>query len=254
VLDREDRFEGRDLDPSLWVRAYLPQWSSRAASAPRYELRDGGGLRLRIDPDQPPWCPEWDGALRVSSLQTGVFAGPLGSGIGQHRFHREAVVREEQLPQRLHTPTHGIVEARLRASADPRIMVALWLIGYEDAPERSGEICVAEIFGRDVTSDRALVGMGLHPHHDPGIRDDFERVALDADVTEAHEYAVHWRPDGLAWYVDERLVRTAEQTIGYPMQLMLGIYGFAEPGADASFADPPGILDVDWVRTWRPDD
>ena len=28
-------------------------------------------------------------------------------------------------------------------------MVALWLIGYEDEPDRSGEICVCEIFGRD---------------------------------------------------------------------------------------------------------
>ena len=85
-------------------------------------------------------------------------------------------------PERLHTPRHGIIETRLRASADARIMVALWMIGYEDRPERSGEICVVEIFGRDIAPGRAAVGMGVHPHHDGRIRDDFERCALDIDA------------------------------------------------------------------------
>jgi hypothetical protein len=254
VLDREDLFRGTALDRDLWIPAYLPQWSSRVASAPRYELRAGGGLRLRIDPDQPPWCPEWDGGLRVSSVQTGVFAGVLGSPVGQHRFQPGVVVREEQAPERLHTPRYGIVETRLRATADPRAMVALWMIGYEDQPERSGEICVVEIFGRDMIPGQALVGMGVHPHHDPRMRDDFEQLPLAIDVTASHDYAVVWRPDGLAWYVDEQWVRSVDQAIDYPMQLMLGIYGFPDPGAapDAPFAPPPATLDVDWVRTWRP--
>jgi beta-glucanase (GH16 family) len=133
-------------------------------------------------------------------------------------------------------------------------MVALWMIGFEDRPDRSGEICVVEIFGRDVEAGRAGVGMGVHPHHDERIRDDFERVPTDIDVTAAHAYAVAWEPDRLAWYVDERLVRTVHQAIDYPMQLMLGIYGFPEPdaGPDEPFAPLSGVFDVDWVRTWRP--
>jgi hypothetical protein len=254
VLDREDRFDGPDLDRGLWVPAYLPQWSSRTASAPRYEMRRGGGLRLRIDPDQQPWCPEWDGGLRVSSIQTGVFAGPLGTSIGQHRFQPDMVVREEQVAQRLHAPRYGLIEVSLAASPDPRCMVALWMIGYEDRPERSAEICVVEVFGRDVTPHSAAIGMGIHPHHDPRVRDDFARVPLDLDVRASHEYAVMWQPDGLAWYVDGRLVRTVDQSIGYPMQLMLGIYGFPDrdPSAEARFGPPAGMFDVDRVRTWRP--
>ncbi|MET0771548.1 MAG: glycoside hydrolase family 16 protein [Candidatus Limnocylindrales bacterium] len=183
-----------------------------------------------------------------------MFAGALGSPVGQHRFHPEVVVREEQPAERLHTPRHGIVETRLRASPHPRYMVALWMIGYEDLPDRSGEICVVEIFGRDVGPGRAAAGMGVHPHHDGRIHDDFERVPLGIDVTGAHDYAVVWGPDRLAWYVDERLVRRVDQAIDYPMQLMLGIYGFPEPGAsaDAPFGPPPGVFDVDFVRTWRP--
>ncbi|HEY7537784.1 MAG TPA: glycoside hydrolase family 16 protein, partial [Gaiellaceae bacterium] len=126
---------------------------------------------MLIERDQEPWSPELDGGTRVSSLQTGLFAGPVGSTIGQHRFNPAAVVREAQRNVRLYTPRYGRIELRAKALDDPRTMVALWLIGYEDAPERSGEICVCEIFGRDVGSDRAKIGMGVHPFGDPAIVD-----------------------------------------------------------------------------------
>ena len=61
-------------------------------------------------------------------------------------------------------------------------MVALWMIGIGDAPERSGEICVAEIFGTNVAAGTARVGMGIHPFEDPLLRDDFAEVELAVDV------------------------------------------------------------------------
>ena len=74
-LEFEDTFDGEALDEGRWIAHYLPHWSSRADSAARYEI-GGGALRLLIEADQKPWCPELDGEVRVSSLQTGVFAGP----------------------------------------------------------------------------------------------------------------------------------------------------------------------------------
>ena len=59
----------------------------------------------------------------MSSLQTGLFAGPLGSTIGQHRFKREAVVPEEQQNVRLYTPQHGPFEVRAEG---PRRSRAAW--------------------------------------------------------------------------------------------------------------------------------
>ena len=161
-LDFDEGFDGDVLDEGRWIPHYLPQWSTSERSAARY--RTGGGrLRLVIEADQPPWCPEFDGAVRVSSLQTGVFAGGLGSRIGQHRFNPDLVVREEQQSRRLYTPPYGLIEVRAKALDDPTCMVALWMIGYEDAPENSAEICVFEIFGRDVQPDCVKVGMGVHP-------------------------------------------------------------------------------------------
>ena len=228
VLDVEDDFEGEDLDRSLWLPHYLPQWSSREASAARYEL-SGDALHLLIEEDQEPWCPDLDGRTRVSSLQTGVFTGPVGSRIGQHRFHPEAVVREAQESAALYTPRYGVFSLRAAALDDHGCMVALWMIGYEDRPERSAEICVFEIFGRNVEPDSAAVGMGVHPFGDPEIEDDFEEVALPIDVRELHEYAAEWTPERVTFFVDGEAVRTVDHSPDYPMQLMLGIYGFGDP-------------------------
>jgi hypothetical protein len=250
-LEFEDTFDGDALALDRWVPYYLAHWSSRARAAARYGLGDGC-LRLLITADQEPWCPELDGQVRVSSLQTGVFAGPVGGTIGQHRFHPDAVVLEAQHNVRLYTPRYGRIELRARALDDPRAMVCLWLIGYEDEPERSAEICVCEIFGRDVRPDRALVGMGVHPFGDPAVVDEFAAEPVAIDAREFHVYAAEWEPDQIAFFVDDVLVKTVAQSPAYPMQLMLGIYEFpADDERDRDQRDYPKAFVVDYVRGYR---
>ena len=246
-LEFSDGFDHGVLDPERWLAAYLPQWSSRARAAPSYTF-DDGRVVLEIAADQPPWCPRWDGETRVSSIQTGVFAGPLGSPIGQSRFRPELVVTEEQPPARLYTPLYGRIETRASAIADPDAMVALWMIGFEDEPGRSGEICICEIFGRDVGPDSVRVGMGIHPFGDSHLVDDFEQVELPIDATERHTYAAEWTPSGVDFLVDDRLVKHTDQSPDYPMQLMLGIYEFARsPGGY------PKRFVVEHVRGYAPE-
>ena len=250
VLELDDRFDA-DL-PGHWLPAHLPHWSSRAQAAARYRTGPAG-LELRVDADQPPWCPEWDGHTRVSSLQTGLFAGPLGSSVGQHRFRADAVVREEQPPFRGYLPRYGLVEVTLTATDQPDAMAALWMIGLEDRPEHSAEICVCEIFGRDVRPGSAAVGMGVHPFGDPAIVDDFAALRLAVDVTEPHTFGVRWERSRVAWYVDGQLTRVVRQAPGYPMQLMLGLYDFRPPD-DAPTDRPPARCVVHRLRAYRPVD
>jgi hypothetical protein len=245
-LEFSDGFDRGALDPERWLPAYLPHWSSRVRAAARHSF-DGSKLVLEIAADQEPWCPRWDGATLVSSIQTGVFAGPLGSSVGQHRFRPELVVTEEQATARLYTPRYARIEARATAIADPDVMVALWMIGFEDEPDRSGEICICEIFGRDVTPASVRVGMGIHPFGDPRLVDDFEQVDLPIDATQPHAYAAEWTPMGVDFLVDDRLVKHTDQSPEYPMQLMLGIYDSGlTPGGD------PQRFVVEYVRGYAP--
>ncbi|HET9614298.1 MAG TPA: glycoside hydrolase family 16 protein [Candidatus Limnocylindrales bacterium] len=256
VLDRsafevlvEDDFDEPALRSDVWLPYYLPQWSSRAQSAARFQI-DDSCLRLRIGRDQRPWAPpDVDGWTRVSSLQTAVASGDVGSATGQHRFRAGLTVREEQPTIRLCTPARALVEARLRTTDDPASMAALWLIGVEDEPAHAAEICVAEIFGRDIAADRTTIGMGLHPFGDGAIRDDFARRTLPIDATEFHVYSADWTADGVRFFVDDRLVAVSDQSPAYPMQVMLGIYEFADGADPPSPADAyPKELVVDWFR------
>src|SRR5918992_1274236 len=221
-------------------------------------MTDPVGARRVVDPVtrtgyELEFEDRFDGHTRVSSLQTGVFAGPVGSPVGQSRFKPGLVVRQAQDNARLYTPRYGLFELRAKALDDPRCMVALWMIGYEDEPERSAEICICEIFGRDVAADRAGVGMGLRPFGDPGIRNEFsvEEVAIDA--REFHIYAAEWTPEHVAFFVDHQLVKLVEQSPGYPMQFMLNIYEFPEDReADGPARPYPKEFVVDWFRGYRP--
>jgi hypothetical protein len=251
-LEVDERFEADTLDERLWLRHYLPHWSSREASAARFDV-GGGELRLRIDADQRPWNPEHDGWLRVSSLQTGEFAGPPGSDVGQLQFAQGLTVREEQPATALYTPRYGLFEIRLRGIPDPANMIALWMIGYEDAPDRSGEILICEVFGQEMSAESARIGMGIRPWADPALSDEFEFVPIDIDAREPHWYAAEWTPDCVAFYVDEQLVKVAEQSPSYPMQFMLSLYEFADgPEPPSPPESYPKVAVVERFRAWRP--
>jgi hypothetical protein len=113
----EEHFMGEELDFEVWLPYYLPHWSSRAGSAATYFI-DNGDLRLSIPPEQQLWCPEvHDEPLRVSCIQSGNFAGPLGSTIGQQPINDSHTVREAQPTFWGYTPQQGRIEIRMRATS-----------------------------------------------------------------------------------------------------------------------------------------
>ena len=50
-----DRFDGPDLDESVWLRHYLPAWKPLAETAATYSLADSC-LTLSIPTTQGLWC------------------------------------------------------------------------------------------------------------------------------------------------------------------------------------------------------
>ena len=117
----------------------------------------------------------------------------MGSTVGQQPFLPGQVVLEEQKTMRGFLPTGGHLEIKCRMVISPRSMAALWLAGYEDQPEQAGEICVTEIFGKDVVpGESAEVGMGHKQIRDPNLVHDFAAPRLEIDVADFHTYAVDW--------------------------------------------------------------
>ena len=235
-------FTEPSLSADRWVPHYLPHWTTPERSAARYDT-GSGVLRLRIDADQPAWRTD-DGELRVSNLQT-------GSASGQHRHRPDLVVVTPTPTRRLYTPTEGLVEAELRASTDPTCMLALWLVGLEDgAPERSGELCVAELFGDAMGPERSGVRMGVKAHRDPRLHDDMTEELLELDASQWHRYGVAWSAEGADFLVDDRIVRSVDQPIGDELQLMVDLFEFPL-GPERPASAYPKTAEVRHVRGWR---
>jgi hypothetical protein len=247
----EDHFDGPVLDEARWMPAYLPHWSSLEASRPTYDI-SGSVLTLTVGDNQRPWCPEFDGAVRVSNLQTGHYSGRLGSTVGQHRFREGLRVREHVPARRLFLDRFFRLEMLARARLGATHLAALWLIGYEDTPERSGEITVMEVFGKDADETGTVLGHGIKQINDPNLTDDFAAPRLRFDVSDWHLYAIDWRPDCVAFSLDGRVLTRSSQSPGYPMQLMLNLYDIPTLATDSQTrATLSPAFDVDYIRAWR---
>lgn len=251
VLTFEDDFCAPELNRDRWLPHYLPQWASREASAARYAL-PGTGLHLQITEDQPPWNPAFDGALRVSSVQTGCSAGPVGSPVGQHRFHPGLRVTEAQPETWLYTPQYGRFEVALRADLPPGYLGAFWMIGVEREPGQSGEICICEVFGHERGPDAFRVHFGVKPIHDPALTLDMRDALIPGSPADLHVYSAEWTPHDVTFRVDGGVVGRVPQSPAYPMQLMLNIYELPHllPGSERR-GPWPKTLEVAWVRGWQ---
>jgi hypothetical protein len=238
-----DDFEAPALATDVWVPSYLPQWSSRAASAAAFELA-GSELRLTVPAGHPVWCAgDHEPPIRVSGIQSGVWSGPRGSARGQQPFDG-AVVREEQAAMWGWTPERGRIEIRARMELSPRSMAAVWMVGLEDEPDRCGEICIFEVFGKALREGSAEVGMGVHAFRDPALTEEWDAPRLDLDVTEHHVYAVDWRPGAVDLLVDGAPVKSVRQAPAYPMQMEVAVFDFPEwEGPDGHVP----LLAVDWI-------
>ncbi len=223
-----DDFDDPALDRTVWLPHYLPAWSSLAETRATYLIHDSQ-LELSIPQEQGLWCgDDHRPPLRVSGLQTGNFSGPVGSTVGQQPYRDGLRVREAQDEFRGCLVDHGTVGMRASLFLGARSMASLWLVGFEDAPERSGELCVMEVFGRDVRDGSADVGMGFHRFRDPRLAEDFERIPLEIDVTEPHAYEATWDGEEATFRVDGRVVRMLDAPPRYPLQLMLAVFDFPD--------------------------
>ncbi|WP_068312922.1 glycoside hydrolase family 16 protein [Polycladidibacter hongkongensis] len=244
----EEKFDTPVLNPNIWIKNYLPHWSDWTNSKANYNLT-GHSLQLFVSDEQRPWCSEFDGQVKVSGLQTGQYSGSLGSQVGQHRFSDELIVRTEVAERRLLLPHFCKLEIRARAFLNPWNLAALWLIGFEDKPEFSGEITVFEIFGDKSRVDGVQVGRGIKKIKDNSLVDEFFDSIIDIKVEDWHTYSIEWSINGIFFAIDGQIVGKTSQSPNYPMQLMLNFYEFPKDNRQEKFED--AFLEVDYVKIWH---
>ena len=179
-------------------------------------------------------------------MMSGNFSGPVGSTIGQQAIFAGQKVREEQGRFEGFLATGGHLEIRCSMDITPRSMAALWLVGFEDEPERCGEICVVEIFGNAVRDGSAEVGMGLKQIRDPGLAQDFAAPRLPVDPARMHTYAVDWDTDEAVFTVDGEVVRRAPRPPAYPLQIMIGVFDFPDWSTGDDHDHVPSMA-IDWI-------
>ena len=130
-------------------------------------------------------------------------------------------------------------------------MASVWMVGIEDEPERSGEICIFEVFGETIAAEdgrgTADVGSGVHPFRDPALTDEFDAPRMPIDVSEFHVYAADWRPGRVDFLIDGEHVKTVAQAPDYPMQMMVAVFDFPDKAGNAPPDHVPELV-VEEVR------
>jgi Glycosyl hydrolases family 16 len=233
-MDFRESFES--LDPSVWTSAYLPAWSSRTAAAATHTV--GDGLVLSIPAEQPLWCPDLHPTpLRVSGIHSANRSGEVGSRNAPQPFLPGQVVREAQPTVMGFVPYYGRISVTCSAVLDARSMFSAWMVGLEDEPERSGEICLVEVFGNTVQDGQADVGQGIKQLRDPALRQEFSAEPMALDVSDEHRYEINWRPDGVTFLVDGSITRETSQSPDYPMMLILGVFDFPDGASEAGIPE-----------------
>jgi len=240
-----DDFDRGHIDGAKWLPQYLPHWTSPELAKPHYHFEDGH-LVLQIDPDQKPWCPEHDGGVKCSSIQTGHFSGPLGSANGQLRFNGNLRVVTELPSKKLYTPVYGTFEIRAKASLTSNTMASFWMMGFEEQPEDSGEITVMEIFGRNNTSSTTTLGTGVKQGTDTSLATEYHEDKLPFDVSDWHVYAAEWNTSGVTHFLDGKPLRHIRHVPHYPLQFMLGIYEL--PGDPKPEETRTATFTIDYVK------
>lgn len=122
------------------------------------------------------------------------------------------------------------------------------MIGFEDEPQKSAEICIMEINGENLANKTLVNGYGIHPLDDPKLDDEFYKDQFQINAEEFHIYAVDWQPNKVDFYIDNKFVRSINESPDYPMQLMLNIYEIPVDGVSNQDGKHPKELEIDNTR------
>ncbi|QOR47897.1 family 16 glycosylhydrolase [Trueperella pecoris] len=255
VVTASEEFNASGPNSALFTDRYLPHWSLSKGTQARYEV-SGGTLKLRIDSDQEPWDPNYDGSTRVSSLQT-------YQRDYLHKWTKYPGIAQKTTPFRGHLQKYGYFEVRAKVASGGGLHSAWWMTGANQdladgdggKSRQSGEVDIFEVLGRH-NATRAQ--SAIHPWGDLGRLWPWTATLTDGEMDlskDFHTYGFEWTPSGMKMYVDGKLGYSTPLSPAYPMLTYLGIYEKREADSwtgpfDASVSYPK-VFEIDYFRAYQ---
>ena len=257
VLDFSAEFGEDSLNTAYWLPQYLPHCTtSDAGAAARYRIEDGC-LNLYITKDSPDYFGGRPGSADPDNLLW------IANGIQKrkkNRLHPGGGQQKEVEPFEGYATQYGLFEMRMKMpDTGGGGYVSWWLIGTQDddpfdgsGSRQNGEIDVFETFFKSP----GLFEPKVHAWDDPNLREWSDTVKLDGApedyVHSFHTYAMDWRPEGTAFYVDGKPVARTTESPQYRMCMILSMYINSDfSGWDTPETDYPIEWLIDYVRVYK---
>lgn len=222
-----DEFSGAALDP-VWRTAQY--WDHEVTVVGKDELQAYDATGVSVG----------GGLLRLTARRDDTHGVPYTSGLVMTGGER-SLPASPRFNFRF-----GFVEVRAKLPAGVGLWPAVWMMpaNYHDD---LGELDVVEVFTEDPTEALFATHRGrrqdVHDWEGPDLSQDF------------HTYAMEWRPNHVAWFVDgvER-ARTSSRSLvvqeAMYLILNLAVGGrFQDPPNDTTVF--PATMEVDYVRVWQ---
>ncbi|MEU1425310.1 family 16 glycosylhydrolase [Kitasatospora sp. NPDC005751] len=245
TLDFDEEFDGSTLNTNKWLPSYLPHWTSTPQNAQaRYTIANGN-LTERLDADTPAWNSQYDGTVKISSIQS-------YEKDWWHRFN-DAMPNDHHEPDfNGYSTKYGYFEIRAKNSnVGGGGHQAFWLVGTDDttSANANSEIDMIETF----FSKPANWRIAAYGWSDPDFLSSWylsdTTVPSGSPTTEYHVYGMDWTPTQLNFYYDNQLYKTVNDAPNSPMGMILGIYTDAGSGQHNDVW--PKNWNVDYVRVFK---
>ena len=260
-LTFHDEFDSLLLDDTYWFAAYrtgridhlktLGQTTVGSAKAygnhnAYYKIEDGI-LKLIIDEKLPERDARGDPA--VSCLTT-----------SDHRFltDKPQTEKDYQLLEKF-SQKYGWFETRCKTVEGSGLYSAFWLhqcdpLDQEYFPDGRRkavgdgvvEIDIFEQLGKD-----AAAGLNMFCIHFTKNENPIVNMGFDPSK-DFHTYAVDWKPGGVDWYVDGKMIKSYQgETPSKKMFLLIALFQLPWSGTPDPNMPYPKIFEVDYVRVYQ---
>ncbi len=247
VLVWSDEFNGTSLNPNNWFAVdngdvANGEWQFYTTRTNNVAVADGV-LKLTAQRETYTGQGPWMTAPKTTQYTSGLV---------------ESLNRFE--------PQYGRIEARMKIPRGAGLWPAFWMLGVDYFQDGvgwplCGEIDIMEYSGASGGFTAAFHTGAYNYMNGGGGVQNVQGFSVPTHDTDFHVYGIEWTPTRVAFYVDGRVILTANKSqlgtsaaqwpFDQPFWLKLNVAVGGPYGGDPTSGAFPKTMDVDWVRVYQ---